>query len=152
MDKVLFALKPHSVVDVITNSSSELFVGNSTSKEDIINIIKESYLNYLDEYSEVKATKELSNDEIETYIGYHYNNWSNAHQKFMQELVPGFKYEDIFDGEYVKSNLVNNKNRDKFIKGIDPNNEMYFLFSLDDNPNWDYQEKLMNIMHRYHLG
>jgi hypothetical protein len=29
---------------------------------------------------------------------------------------------------------------------------MYFLFSFDDNPDYDYQEKLEVFMDRFHLG
>ena len=35
---------------------------------------------------------------------------------------------------------------------LDPNKEMLFLYSIDENPGWDYQELLMNIMDRIHLG
>lgn len=33
---------------------------------------------------------------------------------------------------------------------IDKN--LYFLFSLNENPNWEYQQKLEEVSTRYHLG
>lgn len=30
--------------------------------------------------------------------------------------------------------------------------ERVLLFSKDENPDWDYQEKLMEVAERYHLG
>ena len=29
---------------------------------------------------------------------------------------------------------------------------MLFLYSIEENPNWDYQKQLLNIMTRIHLG
>jgi hypothetical protein len=160
MAKVLFTLKPHSIIDVITNSSSELFVGKAQEKQDIINMIKSAYPDYLNEYLEIKSTKELDNDDLETYISYHYNSWSNNLQTLEHNLIDGFSVEEMYDyhpnsewDKYqLKYPLVTDKNRDKIIKGIDPNEDMYFLFSIDSNPDWDMQEKLEQFMTRYHLG
>ena len=35
---------------------------------------------------------------------------------------------------------------------LDPNGQIFLMFSIKDNPNWDMQEKLMEIGTRYHLG
>ena len=40
----------------------------------------------------------------------------------------------------------------KYINGISPKKDMYFLFSIDENPEWEEQEKLELISTRYHLG
>ena len=48
--------------------------------------------------------------------------------------------------------FVTDKNREEIINKLCPNKNMWFLFSIDENPNWDMQEKLMNIAERYHLG
>ena len=155
MGKILFTIKPHSIIDVITNSSSELFVGKSQSKDEIKELIKEAYPAYLTEYCEVKNISELTADELDTYLYYHYDGWSNYLQRTKQGVVPGFTKEEMYEvgeyGTYIKNDFTEN-NLDKIKEAIDPKNEMYFLFSIDDNPDWDCQENLMDIMERYHLG
>jgi len=155
-NKILFIAKPHSMVDLITNSSTELFVGINKSKDTLMMLIEEIYPNYLHEYEPLKRIDELSNEEIHTYISYYYDRWSNSQQKTIHSLVPGFTKDEMYTkhkyGEFIKGDFVNDDTREKIIKGIDPNGSMLFLFSLDENPNWEMQEKLMDIMDRYHLG
>ena len=38
------------------------------------------------------------------------------------------------------------------IQDLDPEQKLWFLFSINENPNWEMQENLMNIGTRYHLG
>ena len=45
MDKVLFVIKPHSVIDVITNSSTELFIISTTKT---IEVVKEILQDLID--------------------------------------------------------------------------------------------------------
>lgn len=153
--KTFFAAKFHSVVDVITNSSSELFVGMHGSKDLMIEIIKEIYPNYLDEYYELKSIDELTNDELYLYIDCQYNSWSNFNQKRMHDVIEGFSFEDMYEktdfGNYIRSDFVNN-HREKIINSIDLDKKTFFLFSIGDNPNFEKQEKLEEVMTRYHLG
>ena len=164
MKKTIFILQVHSVVDLITNSSSELFVGQYDSKKIIIYLIKSIYPNYLNEYSEIKSIDELSVYELEKYISYKYM-YSLKYYDLKTgdivyvdnpDLIPGFTKEEMFnepeyDYVYIKSHFVKN-NHKRIINSLDPERKMFFLFSLSDNPNWDMQEKLMEIMERYHLG
>jgi hypothetical protein len=164
MKKVLFTIQPHSVIDVITNSSSELFVGTATSKKAIVELVEGVYPNYLDEYEEIKATHELTNDELDTYISYKYHSWSNEKQEIEKNLIPGFKFDEMYekteegswrDYQMKKNhgwNFVYSGNREKIIKGIDPTNTKYFMFSIEENPNWEMQEELWSVMDRFHLG
>lgn len=165
MKKTFFTIQIHSIVDLITNSSSELFVGTYDSKKIILNLIKEIYPCYLDEYEEIKSIDELSNDELDDYIQYNYmynyKYFDFKFDKFVYQntpprIIPGFKPEEMFDDPeyntvYVKSFFVKD-NYDKIIKNIDPERKMFFLFSKSDNPNWNMQEKLSKIMTRFHLG
>jgi len=41
--KTLFVINPHSIIDVITNSSSELYVFKGKNKETIEKMIEEIY-------------------------------------------------------------------------------------------------------------
>jgi len=99
-----------SAVDVITNSSSELFVFKGKEKSIVEELIKEIYQDYLNEYKPLKSLEELTEREIDYYLDYS--------GKSKAEL----------------------------------NNQMYFLFSLNENPDWDHQQDLMEIADRYHLG
>lgn len=149
MDKILFTINVHSVVDVITNSSSELFVGKHQSKEIMKEMIKQIYPNYLNEYEELKTINELSNNGLYVYISYHYESWRKSN------LIKGFSFDEMYekkgDWTYIKNDFVED-NRERIINAIDPERKMFFLFSVDDNPDFEMQEKLENIMTRYHLG
>ena len=48
--------------------------------------------------------------------------------------------------------FVTNDNRERVIKGIEKSVGRFFLYSIDANPEWEMQEKLMEIGKRYHLG
>jgi len=155
MKRILFTLKPHSIVDVITNSSSELFVGKSQSKQEMIELIKEVYPDYLNEYEELQSLNELSNSEFGTYLSYKYSIWSDdliLSKKF--SIDPETLYANW--GDYGKIewwfSKLSNEGASLIKQKLDPNNEMYFLYSIDGNPNWEMQEELSNIMTRYHLG
>jgi len=68
--KNIFAATIQSVIDVITNSSSELFVGKFNCKEELEKMIKEIYPNYLSEYQELKNIDELTVDDLDCYVQY----------------------------------------------------------------------------------
>jgi len=122
-------------------------------------MIEEVYPGYLNEYSGLKSTSELSNEEIDTYLNFANTYWSNDAQDVIAVPIEGIPYDEMFEGDkigrrtflYIKTDFVE-KYRDKIIKALDPNDTMFFLFSKAENPNWEMQEELMEIMERYHLG
>lgn len=163
--KTLFVCAPHSFVDVITNSSSELFVGFNNSKKALEELIESVYPDYLNEYDPLCGIEELDLDTLATYINYKYESWSNLEQKFIRTVVPGFTYDEMWetvetdyvypDGEKysfirVKDSFYDDLKR--IYDGIDPDRKMFFLFSKGENPNFEMQEKLSVIMNRFHLG
>lgn len=154
--KAAFIINPHSMVDVITNSSSELFVSVNNNKQDVIDLIESIYPNYLNEYDPVKSTQELSRDELESYLGYRYEYWSNELQTYIHERIPGLTDDEmkaLSDEQYYYDIVTDDDERTNRIKSaLDPQNKMFFLFSIDENPDWDYQKKLMDVMQRFHLG
>ena len=153
--RTLFTLQIHSAVSLITNSSSELFVGMYNSKKVLLDMLKSIYPSYLSEYTEPMSIHELSTDELHEYISYHYMYWSNDIQKEMCTVIPGFSVDEMYDisdrWAFIKSEFVKD-NKQKIINAIDPDKKMFFMFSLDENPKWEYQEKISEIMTRYHLG
>lgn len=66
--KVLFQFNIQSFTDVITNSSSELFVFHKSSKEEVINLLNLIYPNWRDEYEEPISLDEMNVDELEHYF------------------------------------------------------------------------------------
>lgn len=174
--KILFTLKPHSVIDVITNSSSELFVGTAQSKQTILDLIMAVYPDYLLEYDEVRSIDELSAEELDTYFDYACSPHCWPATKEMYPVLPGFTFEELYevddDGKpawngslqyKLKNNdvdpeyswhtaFVTERNFEEIKNKLDPKREMYFLFSRGENPDWDMQEMLETFMDRYHLG
>jgi len=173
---IIFTIQPHSIVDVITNSSSELFVFQGDEKQNIENIIREMrnsvatkigcepptsddiYKNYLIEYYPLKHIDELSIDEFDTYICYRYDTYID-YKKENVELIPGYTFEEMYENEVyggcykyrLKDDFVRN-DFEKIKLAIDPEKKMFFLFSKDDNPDWSIQQQLESIAERYHLG
>jgi hypothetical protein len=89
----------------------------------------------------------------------------------MDYPVPkNFEFDDIYEQELdyktkqpivawnrviqyrVKRNLITDENFEEFKRRLDPLKKTFFLFSKDDNPDWEKQELLMEIMERIHLG
>ncbi len=166
MKKTLFKINANHAVDLITNSSSELFVLKGSTKGMVIDMIESAHPNYRSEYHEPRLMSELDAGELNTYIDRHFDRWSNTAQKKLNGVIPGFTFDEMYynwnekhgyknDGRepsyYVSDEFVE-KNQAAIAKALDPNDEMYFMFSLDENPEWEFQEKLMEFGTRYHLG
>lgn len=173
---IIYSLKVQSVVDVITNSSSELFVGASINKREMTKLIKSVYPNFRDEYTRVKSINDLTTYELETFIGFFCSPQQWPAVKKMYPILPGFTFDELYEPEndavpawngeiqYVLKNnikypvseyhrkFVTRRNFKEIKNKLDPKGEMFFLFSYDDNPNWEYQNLLSTIMNRYHLG
>lgn len=172
--KTLLVFKPHSTVDVITNSSSELFVGIHTSKEELEQLIEAIYPNYLNEYYELKSIDDLDDGELNNYFGFACSPHCYPATKEMFPVLPGFTFDELYvrdkekedkkwnKGEHykLKNNDPNSRwgifvtedNFEEIKNKLDPNREMFFLFSINDNPNFEMQEELERFMIRYHLG
>lgn len=155
MNKILFIIQPHSIVDVITNSSSELFVFNGKEKQAIIDSIKEIDPNYLSEYEELKTISELNKEDLWSYL-YHVWNINSPTQLSKQFNIDlnmlysnlNFKYDFDFLDNITDSGwkLLIQKIYERL------SGEVYLLFSIRSNPNFEVQEELECIAHRYHLG
>jgi len=180
--KTLFIFKPKNVVDIITNSSSELFVLKGETKEIVEEMISNVYPDYRNEYNEVKHISELSIDELNNYFRYLCSPHMWPASKSMYPVPDGFTFDELYEPEKdwetgkpkkpawngevqyeLRDNLkdkknkwnmsfVTKKNYKKILDKLDPERKMFFLYSEDQNPNWEMQEKLMMIGERFHLG
>lgn len=162
MKKVLFAFNVSNIINLITNSSSELFVLEGETREIVQEMIESTYSGYRSEYEEVKSTAELTKEELDTYISYKYHSWSydrdETDRGARYSSICGVEPKDLYEGwknrnkeKFWYGNL-SESGAEKLKKAMDPDNNMWFLFSIDENPNWDMQEELMCIGERYHLG
>ena len=153
--RIVFTFNVDNVIDIITNSSSELFVFENEVAETIKEMVSMVYPDYLNEYQELKLLKDCDKDELEIYINQKYHGWSNKQQKSLTEVISGFTWDEMYEkhkyGSYMKDDFVE-MNKEKLIKILDPENKIWLLFSLDENPNWSYQEKLSTFGERHHLG
>ena len=168
MKKVLFTIKPHSIVDAITNSSSELFVGKTQNKEELLAFISEAYPNYRNEYEELKNIDEISIEDLGMYFSYTCSPHSWPATKNQYPIPQGFTFDELYAptstepawNGHIQYDLkhdehyrfVTKENFEELKQKLDPKKEMYFLFSIDENPDYEMQEELEKFMTRYHLG
>lgn len=161
-NKTIFVIKCDHAIDLITNSSSELFVLEGASKEIVQEMVSEQYPEYLTEYREVKSTAELTTDELDTYISYSERSFYWDRKMNYDYSLFGIPANKLWKDWDKKEKLEKNggwwhpqltDDGAKIVKEtMDPENKMYFLFSLDENPKYEMQEKLETIATRYHLG
>lgn len=162
---MLFAQKVDSVIGVITNSSSELFVGINKSKEVLEELIESIYPDYLNEYYPLKTVKETNDEEFDSFLHFLMRNVGDSGKR---QFIMSFCEKKEIDAHKFVRNLKKEKEEiekwgwwwpsfnwdcfDEVRHKVDPENKYLLLFSKGDNPNWEMQERLEEIMERYHLG
>ena len=145
-------------------------------------MIENIYPDYLNEYETLLDIREMSNQDIDNFLQWHLGRkssfWSSS-KKYVNHsdytILPGFTFEEIYDvsaglnsysNEYgiinnIPKNMrkndwdsmfVTDQNRERVIDGIEKSVGRFFLYSIDDNPNYEKQEELSSIGTRYHLG
>lgn len=178
--KTIFVITVDNIIDLITNSSSELFVFNGKNKETVREMLSSIYPEWENEYEDIKNISELSIDELDTFFSYATGSHCWPAKKSDYGIPNGFTFDELYEkeldygsgevkspawnGEYqykLKSNdkeypifgkFVTEENKEELINKLDPDKSMWFLFSIGENPNWEMQERLWNVGGRYHLG
>lgn len=171
---MFFVIQPQSMIDVITNSSTELFIFQGKEKETIEEMIKNIYPNYRSEYEELIPLRALSIEEVDDLM-YWLTGASRWPASKHDYKIPGnFTFDELYvpeseepawNGELqyeLRKNLIGENSWDYsfahvdniewVLNKLDPDNNMFLLYSKGDNPDWDMQEELMCIGERYHLG
>lgn len=194
-NKILFTFKIQSFSDVITNSSSELFVFDDKGDvEKVKEILDGLYPKWRDEYAEPVLLKDADDNDVELYAdyllpgGWDYEYRAETSEEcrnllrqdirtfFNEDAKRFFPNIDTWDPKYhwcndkkFENKTFNDLTREeqveiwskqelecdyeevaKYLK--DNRQNEVLLFSLDENPNWDMQEKLETVANRYHLG
>lgn len=173
----LFVFKIQSISDVITNSSSELFVFSGNNESEVIDILDSIYPNWRDEYDDPKKVANFDKEEIEDYLydtnvleSYFWED-DNFDKLYKNESLSccdlardlGLSMTEAFDNWKTWDPTSKNKTwesrklqlSDKFVEKFKENAEkekIYALYSYEDNPLWEYQELLMEVAERHHLG
>jgi hypothetical protein len=170
--KTIFTINVNHSIDLITNSSSELFVLQGQTKEIVEELVRNVYPDYKNEYEDVKHISEMSASDLDNFFSYATGSHIWPANKNDYRIPNGFTFEEVYepDGKEpawnkqiqykVKNNdpnckwgnFVTEENKEWFLNKFDPERKLFFLYSLDENPNWDMQEKLMEVGERYHLG
>ena len=156
--KTIFEFKLQSFSDIITNSSSELFTFINDDKETVEALIKAVYPDYRYEYEELINGKDLDFNLFEDFISRTMLSYKISYLESFA-LNNGYEPSDFYvDWNYIVEASKNTKYffaeikseileelRSKYIN-------TWFLYSIDENPDWDMQERLETIGTRYHLG
>lgn len=164
--KLGFVFKIDNVIDIITNSSSELFVLASENQNTAKQMVRNVYSDYLTEYEEPKSIRDCTVYELNNYLNYAYKTYVNEYSKRNVEYLKlgmfkmeKYSFEEMYDVRETTNctsiDLKDNFVEDHFneiIDAIDPEGQLYFLFSIGENPVWEYQERLSEIGRRFHLG
>jgi hypothetical protein len=145
------------------------------TREIVTEMVESVYPEFRNEYDGVKSSRDLSTEELNYFFSFATSPMCWPASKHQYPILPGFTFEDLYEPEdkdpawngeiqyQLKNNktetedewdrsFVTNENHQEILNKLDPEGKMYFLYSLDENPNWDMQESLMNIGIRYHLG
>lgn len=87
MKKVIFVFSLQSVSDIITNSSSELFVfTKENSVEEVISILDDIYPNWRKEYNKPQLLRDVSDKDLDTYLDYaRYYNMHDYNRSYWRE-------------------------------------------------------------------
>lgn len=174
MKRKIFVFNVDNIIDIITNSSSELFILEGDTKEELTNLIKEVYPNYSNEYEDLVKLKEASLDQKRIYITYvvekHDYSCDYSLSKEQRRKIDidkaierakkyGMSPEEFYEDWYNCLSdkrwffcSYSEKGINKIINTVDPEGKSFLLFSIDENPDWEHQERLMEIASRYHLG
>ena len=149
----IFEFNVDNTIDIITNSSSELFVLKGETKKIVEEMIRSVYPNFECEYDFI-SLDDADDDQIDTYVSSAINSYNDDEFSLCRKMKikPDVLYKNFgmygitsyWHGEY------SDEGRKEMIDFLPKNT--YLLFSKDENPNYEYQEMLSGIASRYHLG
>lgn len=179
--KILFRFRIQSLSDIITNSSSELFVFKNHNMQAVILTLDALYPNWRNEYEEPEFVKDMDDKRLEDYLGWVFDSYASEYRGNSCKKIKKDEWEELKLNPYScpgasiaekfkkkPEELFSNWNEwspwayweNKYLKWTDEGIKLYkehygediALWSIGENPKWEYQEKLMEVAKRYHLG
>lgn len=180
MKKYILRIPVQSFSDIVTNSSSELFVFTYGTTDFIRDQLNQWAPGWEEEYEPPILFSDMSENRQKEYIDWvfdipHWDSWSKQTiADYNKEIIRYVSRELCISDEEVPT-LFENWNQVNRWKTPDGRTIEYYsldlsdkayellknkyrndicLWSYDENPNWDRQECIMYITHakRYHLG
>ena len=162
--KILFEFNIQSITDIITNSSSELFVFKNRELNDLILIISTIHPYWDSEYYKPKQVNKMKDRDLISYLETVYGgddfSYDVRYGPVTKETTNRTKVAKHFGlkPELVYENYENwDPNENRFsrlkyspqgletIRSMIPNNA-FAMYSKNDNPAWEYQEKFENVI------
>ena len=110
--------------------------------------IKNFINKYKDESAEACIAKEFNMKPDEFWSNWNdYRPWlANDNLRDVEPGVETADWDTIRECDYLEpSDAAKEAIKSKYGKS-------YFLFSFDENPEWEFQEMLMGVSERHHLG
>lgn len=131
----LISLNIDNVIDIITNSSSELFVMKSDSKELVYELIESACPTFRDGYYDPIRYKDMDESTFADCIETIYGSYSKDKSLF---LFFGFSVEEqlAYDNiaeYYDRKRSFLTENKDVLINQIDPNGLLWFLVPKEEH-------------------
>ena len=173
--KTLIVIAVDNHIDLITNSSSELFVLQGDTQDTVEEMIKAVYPDYLNEYEYPECLRDAEPETINSYLSWVEHGWYRDYEakrgmtdeeerkydiKKAEEkaakygMSPAKFYKDwastIIDKWFYPR--ISEEGLRTAAKQLDPDGKIFLLYSIDENPDWEMQEALSSIGTRYHLG
>lgn len=136
-------------IDIITNSSSELFILDGDNKKIVEELLESTCPGYLTEYLPLQGWEDLENEEL--LEQWHDRLPYNLIAEQAEEYIPeGLTFDELFSWD-SRGNLINNydalndSNRNHMINYLSKGKQQFFLFSRGDNHNYDMYCKLQEL-------
>ncbi len=171
----MFVFNIENVIDIITNSSSELFILKAETIDIVKEMVSNIYPSYLNEYHDIVALNAATDDQIGIYASYNFLYFAGSYNATKKEKVDHYKNvaedfnmcpQEFYNGwdDDLNRFMSDDEKYSYFYPEIssagyqaiklklDPDGKIFMMFSKGENPDWEYQEKLEMIADRHHLG
>lgn len=134
--KQLISFSIDNVIDIITNSSSELFVMKSDDEAIVISLIEAVNPSYSNGFYGPLRYKDMDETTFAECIETIYGSYSK--EKAGLFLFSGFTFEEQFDYDsiaeyYDRKRSFLKENKAKLIQQIDPNGLLWFLVPKEEH-------------------
>lgn len=134
--KQLIAFSVDNIIDIITNSSSELFVMKSDDKNIVLSLIEASCPTFRKGYYDPICYKDMDEKTFAECIETIYVCYSREKKDLF--LFSGFSFEEQFEYDsisqfYDRKRSFLMENKAKLIQQIDPNGLLWFLVPKEEH-------------------